>query len=198
VEKTDQNGFTLIEVLISVFVLALGVIGVAGMQLVALRTSQQSSIQSAAAQLATEMADMMRANPGQMKLADSDNPYLNPANVTYNSATDPAPDTPGKMCYSTAENCSSAELAEFDIYEWKNRIRAALPAGRVTICRDSAPWDSATGALNWSCNAAAGGVNTSLVIKIGWQGKNPDGSLVKNTDGEFPPNVAITVEPYIK
>jgi type IV pilus assembly protein PilV len=195
VNKSDQIGFTLIEVLISVFVLALGVIGVAGMQLIALRTSQQSAIQSVAAQLATEMADRMRANPEQMKLGDSDNPYLKPENVIYNSAVDTGPAAPVKMCYTAAKNCSSAELAEFDIYEWKNRIKAALPGGRVAICRDAAPWDSVTGALGWACN---GGSGTAMVIKIGWQGKNPDGSLIRDADGRFPPNVAVMVEPYVK
>ncbi|MFD2273251.1 type IV pilus modification protein PilV [Undibacterium arcticum] len=56
-QNRQQGGFTLIEVLISVFVLALGVIGAAGMQLVAMRTGQQSGAQSLAVQLATEMAD---------------------------------------------------------------------------------------------------------------------------------------------
>lgn len=189
--KSNQIGFTLIEVLISVFVLALGVIGVAGMQLIALRTSQQSAIQSVAAQLATEMADRMRANPEQMKLGDSDNPYLK---VSYNSTTDTDPVAPGKMCYT--EKCSSTELAAFDIYGWKNRVKTALPGGRAAICRDSTPWDNAIGALSWTCNA--GGSNTSMVIKIGWQGKNPDGSLIRDADGRFPPNVAVTVEPYVK
>jgi type IV pilus assembly protein PilV len=195
VNKASQNGFTLIEVLISVFVLALGVIGVAGMQLVALRTSQQSSIQSTAAQLATEMADKMRANPEQMKLGDNLNPYLNEKNVVYNSAVDKDPAAPGKLCY-TAE-CNGAELAAFDIYEWKSRVKAALPGGRVAICRDASPWDSVSSALTWTCSTAGAG-NTSLVIKIGWQGKNPDGSLIKDADGKFPPNVAIAVEPYVK
>jgi type IV pilus assembly protein PilV len=197
VNKAGQSGFTLIEVLISVFVLALGVVGVAGMQLVALRTSQQSSIQSMAAQLATEMADKMRANPEQMKLDDNLNPYLNEKNVVYSAATDPDPEAPSKMCYSPAVNCSSAELAAFDIYEWKSRLKAVLPGGRVAICRDASPWDSVSSALTWACSGVGAG-NTSLVIKIGWQGKNPDGSLIKDADGKFPPNVAIAVEPYVK
>src|SRR5690606_15894095 len=59
--ENGENGFSLIEVLVAVFVLAVGVIGAAGMQLAALRTTQQSSFQTRALHLAAEMADYMRA-----------------------------------------------------------------------------------------------------------------------------------------
>lgn len=187
-----KNGFSLIEVLVSMFVLALGVIGAASMQLAALRTTQQSAFQTAALQLASEMADKMRANDSQMKQSGSANPFLM---VDYKSDTDGEPTAPGKLCY--ADTCDGGELAEFDIYEWKKRIRATLPGGRVLICRDSAPWDSAAKGFTWSC---AGGAESSapLVIKLGWQGKNPDGSLIRDAAKLFPPSVALAVEPYIK
>lgn len=192
--KRKQGGFTLVEVLTSMFVLALGVIGSAGMQLTALRTAQQSAFQTAALQLASEMADKMRANGHQSGL-DELNPFLD---IDYASATDAAP-APGTLCY--AAGCSAEELAKFDIDEWKTRVKAALPGGRVRICRDSNPWDSAAGAFTWGCTPAATGANTAaLVIKIGWQGKgsNPDGSAVKDAGKDFPPGIAVTVASYAK
>ncbi|MEO6353471.1 MAG: type IV pilus modification protein PilV [Burkholderiaceae bacterium] len=188
--KTRQNGFTLIEVLISVFVLALGVIGAGGMQLVAMRTSQQSGLQTVAVQLATEMADNMRQNATAMNQADSNNPYL----FTYNSATDGDPAT-ATMCYTTA--CTSAQLAAADIYEWKTRLKAGLPGGRVVICRDETPWDTSASKLTWACASTIATTNSvPYVVKVGWQGKDVDNDkkLLKNQ----PPSVAITVQPYIK
>jgi len=132
-----QSGFTLIEVLISVLVLALGVIGAAGMQLTALRTTQQSAFQTIALDLASEMAEKMRANTGQMKQLDDLNTFMN---VNYKSGTDGNPSAPDKMCFEEAVNCNAKELAEFDVYEWETRIKAALPSGRVVICRDANPW----------------------------------------------------------
>jgi type IV pilus assembly protein PilV len=192
-EKRQHNGFALIEVLISVFVLALGVIGVAGMQLTALRTTQQSAFQSTALQLASEMADRMRANDKQVKLGGKDNPFLN---VAYPPA-DGKHKAPNKFCYS--DDCSAEELAKFDIYEWEKRVKAALPGGRALICRDATPWDAAKGALTWNCDAGTGD-SASFVIKLGWRGKgkNPDGSLIADESEPFPPSVAITVKPYIK
>ncbi len=187
--ELKQCGFTLIEVLISVFVLAIGVIGSAGMQLTALRTSQQSAFQSAAIALASEIADKMRINDRQLKLADNVNPFLD---IDYQAAKDPIA-TSAVNCY--AANCSAEELAKFDIDEWTARVKTALPGARVRICRDSRPWDSTAGALTWTCTAAAA---NPLVVKIGWQGKgrNPDGNAARDPKNPFPPSMAITVAPY--
>jgi len=190
----QQAGFSLIEVLISIFVLTLGVIGTAGMQLVAMRTSQQSSLQSAAVQLATEMADKMRSNSTQMNQADATNPFL----FSHDSATDAQPDAPAGVCYVGEDECTAAEMAAFDIFEWTMRLRE-LPGGRVAICRDASPWSATDGALAWPCAyGAATANNAPFVIKVGWQGKNPDGSLIRDANRQFPPSIAVTVEPYVR
>jgi type IV pilus assembly protein PilV len=187
--KPGGAGFSLIEVLIAVLVLALGVIGAAGMQLTALRTTQQSTFQTTALELAAEMADKMRANASQMKQAD--NLFLK---VDYQSATGTDPAAPEKLCYSKTASCGADELAKFDIYEWETRVKANLPGGRALICRDSAPWDSDVGALTWTC-AKSSADSTGLVIKIGWQARNPDGSLIRDAAKKFPPSVALSVGP---
>ncbi|CAN5394591.1 type IV pilus modification protein PilV [soil metagenome] len=190
--KSLQAGFSLIEVLISVFVLALGVIGAAGMQLTALRTTQQSGFQTSAVELAAEMADKMRANASQMKLPN--NLFLQ---VNYQSAESAEPAAPGVLCYSAASNCNAEQLAAFEIYEWKKRIKSSLPRGRALICRDARPWDDSARAFTWACSGGAN-ENAPLVIKLGWQEKNPDGSLIKDGAQQFPPSVALAVEPYSK
>jgi len=193
--KLTQSGFTLFEVLVSVFVLALGVIGAAGMQLTALRTTQQSSLQTTALELASEMADKMRANANQMKLSDDLNPFLK---VNYYSVRDGDPAAPATLCFGNA-NCDAQALADFDIYEWKKRIKLALPGGRAMICRDASPWDSAAGAFRWGCGTSLAASNGApMVIKLGWQGKNPDGTLIRGADQQVLPSLAIIVEPYTK
>lgn len=180
----------MIEVLVSILILAIGVIGAAGLQLGAMRATKQSSSQTIALQLASEMADKMRSNDIQMKKSAS--PFLA---VDYKSASEGEPTAPAKMCYATP--CDADELAAFDIYEWKKRVRDALPGGRVLICRDASPWDSSQNAFTWDCDGSAGD-SASYVVKVGWQGKNPDGSLILDATKNFPPSVALTVEPYIQ
>lgn len=191
-DVSRENGFSMIEVLVAILVLAGGVIGAAGMQLNALRTTQQSGLHSSAMQLAVEMADRMRANDSRMKQDDADNPFLS---LHYDVATNGDPIAPAALCYSAA--CNDEQLAAFDIYEWQKRIKTALPGGRAVICRDATPWDEVSNSFKWDCDGATG-KGASLVIKLGWQGKNPDGSLVKNDNKLSAPSVALIVEPYIR
>lgn len=137
--KLNQNGFSLVEVLISIFVLSVGALGAAAMQLSALRTTQQSAFHTIAFQLATEMADRMRANQYQMKQDDDQNPFLK---LNFKSEIEPV--VPDTFCFAVMANCQAVDLAKFDIYEWEKRIKKLLPNGRALICRDSKPWNSTT------------------------------------------------------
>ena len=180
------GGFTLIEVLVAVLVLAIGVVGAAGTQLAALRTRQQSALLSGAVQLASGLADRMRANAGQMRGGDEANPYLQ---TRYDAAADGAPPPANPMCDANA-SCSNAQLALFDIYELKQALHAGFPGGRVVVCRDARPWDAGRGALAWACAGAAG---APVVIKLGWRGKQHDGTAALDGAQEFAPSVAIVV-----
>ncbi len=187
------GGFTIIEVLVSIFVLALGVMGVAGMQLHAMRASHLSGYQTTAVQMAAALADKMRANAVSMRKTGANNPFL----FTYQASDSVSENDGATTCYGAAE-CNAAEMAVFDINEWQQRLNASLPGARAAVCHDSTPvGEGASKHLTWECDASAGGVNAPIVIKIGWEGrgKNPDGS--SNTGGEYPPSVAVTVEPYV-
>ena len=59
-----QKGFTLLEVLVAVLVLAIGLLGLAGLQATSLRVNQSASMRSQATNLAYDMADRIRANRG--------------------------------------------------------------------------------------------------------------------------------------
>jgi type IV pilus assembly protein PilV len=179
------GGFTLLEVLVAVFVLAIGILGAAATQLVALRTRHQSSLMSNGVQLASSLADSMRANLGPMRAGDSGNPYLQ---LHYDAASDGAP-APGPQCLAGA-GCSPLQLADAELYRLKQSLHAAFPGGRVVVCRDSQVWDAARGALRWACGAAR---QAPIVIKIGWRGKQPDGTDAHDGAGEFPPSVAIAM-----
>ena len=174
-------GFTLIEVLVALLVLAVGVLGGASMQLHALRTRHESALLSDALELATTLAERMRANAVQMQQDDAANPYLA---VQYDAVSEAAPLAPGVLCFAPAR-CSSFELASFDVYEFKQQIKTALPGGRAVICRDAQPWNGASNSFNWTCSSAPA---APIVIKLGW--RHPDGA--KGMDGAAP-GVALTV-----
>lgn len=152
------RGFTLIEVLVALCVLAIGALGAAAMQLAALRARHQSSLASDAVQLAGSLADSMRANRAAM--AAGANPYL----MHYNAATDGAPIASGPPCHAGAP-CDALQLAEAEVHQFKQSLRAHYPGGRVVVCRDGAA------ELNWACDDAA---TAPVMIKIGWRGAGAD------------------------
>jgi type IV pilus assembly protein PilV len=182
----SDGGYSLLEVLVAVFVLAVGIVGAAATQLSALRTRHQSSLMSNGVQLASALADSMRANLGPMRAADAANPYLQ---LAYDAATDGPPAPAGAQCLPGAA-CSALQLAEAELYRLKLSLHAGFPGGRVVVCRDDQVWDAGRGALRWACGGAP---PAPIVIKLGWRGKDTDGRDAQDGAGEFAPSIAIAI-----
>ncbi|TWI70209.1 type IV pilus assembly protein PilV [Pseudoduganella lurida] len=170
-------GFTLLEILIAVFVLALGLIGGTAMQLHAMRTRHESALLSSAVRVASSLADRMRANAAQLPA------YLA---IDYDAHAEPSPAPPANLCLATP--CDAAGLASLDAYELKRQVRATFPAGRARVCRDAQMW--AGGSLRWDCS---GEPSAPVVVKVGWRGKRPDGTPDTDAAGSYAPGVAIAV-----
>jgi type IV pilus assembly protein PilV len=115
-----NRGFTLLEVLIALLVLSIGLLGLAALQTVGLRSNQMASMRTLATQAAYDITDRMRANPEG----------LTPGNQFYVIGTgDPAPAI-NPDCDAAA--CSSQELANYDLNKWRGNV-TALPGGLSKI-----------------------------------------------------------------
>jgi type IV pilus assembly protein PilV len=116
VHVNRQSGFGLFEVLITIVIVAIGLLGLAAMQATGLRNNEQGYRASQATVLAYDIADRMRANMGGI------NSYLT-ASMTLDKAQ-----AAGAVdgCKSTA-GCSPAELAQTDLAEWADRLDEVLP-----------------------------------------------------------------------
>lgn len=68
-------GFSLIEVLVAIVLLSFGLLGMVGLQAAALQNNREARLQSAAVDLARELAEMMRGNKDVAALTSA-NPYL--------------------------------------------------------------------------------------------------------------------------
>ena len=183
------SGFSLIEVLISVLVLTVGLIGAAMMQLHAFRTTEQSNFHDTAVTLAMQIADEIRANYIEMNKG-SPNPVFS---IIY-AAPDYIPPTPTN-CYTGS--CQPDQMAQQNLLEWQRRVQAVLPGGRLEICRDSAPVN-ANGDFVW-CGSSAAPASGPIAIKVGWSGKDPGTVSSSPTPPPAtaiaPPQVALFVTP---
>jgi type IV pilus assembly protein PilV len=171
-------GSTLVEVLVAVLVLATGLIGGTAMQLHAMRTRHESALLSASVRIAAGLAERMRANAGQVPAM-----YLG---IDYDAQAGSAPTAPASLCRGTP--CDPAQIARLDIHELQQEVRAALPAGRVRVCRDAQAY--VDGRLRWACS---GGAADPLVVKIGWRARRPDGTPERHGPDGVVPGVAIAV-----
>jgi type IV pilus assembly protein PilV len=160
-------GFTLVEVLVALFVVALGLAGAAAVQATALRSGRDAARLADGVQLAAALVERMRANPAAMGRADADNPYLQ-------FDFDVAGGTPaaGPSCYGD-ETCDADQLAQFDLTETAQAVAARFPGGRMVACRDLPEADPASGLLPWACSGAA---DAPVAIKLGWRDR-PDEAL---------------------
>jgi type IV pilus assembly protein PilV len=140
-----ERGFTLAEVLVAVFVLAVGVIGAAAVQNMAAQTRHMSGQVAAALQLANALAERMAANPAQMALPDADKVYLQEAGEPW-------------VCTSA---CAPAQLAATERDDTAAAAARAFPGGQVRVCRDTPSTP-----LSWECHPSA---NAPLVVKIAWR-----------------------------
>jgi type IV pilus assembly protein PilV len=120
----QQAGFTLLEVLIAITVLAIGLLGLAGLQLITLQTGQVSYQRSQAITLAYEVADRMRAN----RLQAGAKAYAVTALTTPTAAT--------TNCGTAS--CSAAQLATYDVSTWYARVQNLLPSGTASIACSTA------------------------------------------------------------
>lgn len=152
-------GFTLVEVLVALFVVALGIAGAAGLQTLAVRAARDAARLSDGTRLAWSLGERMRANGPVLSRADPENPYLQ-LDYDAGSGAPPAADS----CYADRA-CDPDDLARFDVSDVSTALAASFPGGRMRVCRDAALPD-ATGLPTWDCDGRAG---APVVVKIGWR-----------------------------
>ena len=121
--KHRNRGFTLIEVLVSLVILGLGLMGIAKLMLFSSHANDSAYLRSQATNLAYQILDDMRANNASL--------------VSYSTAFADPP-SPAASCVG-ATACSNSALALFDVYQWKLRLDSsstlpgALPQGQGQI-----------------------------------------------------------------
>lgn len=115
--KTHNRGFTLIEVMIALLIFSVGLMGMAALMVVSVKTNHSAYLRTQASFLAQSMADRMRANMG----------VIPSYNGTYSSAT-----TGTDPCASGVA-CSPANMVVRDRVLWSQQLVASLPNPTATI-----------------------------------------------------------------
>jgi len=128
----------MLEVLVSIVVLSVGALGVAGMQVAALKDGGSASSRHRAASLATGMVNMLRA--------DRTNAVTGSADFVSGLA---------------AGTCTGTATAPVKI--WQNQVACALPSGRGGVALDTYT-KRAIITVQWDDSRGKGGSSTQQFL----------------------------------
>lgn len=137
-----QGGFSMVEVLVSLLVLSLGLLGLAALQSNGMKATHSAHLRSQATLYAHDILDRMRANREAARAGDYD---------LILTATTP-------LCSSSAYN-----LVDCDLAEWRADL-SSLPDGTGAVTYDPAT-QLATVMVQWNDERAGGSTTASLIIQ---------------------------------
>jgi len=157
--RQASTGFSLVEVLVSIAVLSVGLLGSIGMLLTAVHTGKEAATFAAAVNLARDLSEKVRMNPGVAGRNNAANTYL-----VVNWSADSGSGGASGGCAAAAAACDHESLAAWDMDEWKRRVAKALPGARVRVCFDDNPWNASAGEYAWPCSQSG----RNVVVKLGW------------------------------
>ena len=154
-----SRGFTLVEVLVALVVLAIGLLGIAKLMLFSSHANDSAYLRSQATALAYEILDNMRANKAGALAG------------TYDTAAATGPAVPGTLCEGVGACATSTQVALYDVYKWKLRLNAnnglptpgALPNGKGSVTTALiAPQTTVTIVVSWDDTVAQSTINQVL------------------------------------
>ena len=162
--STYQRGIALIESLVAMVVVALGILGILGVQMRTLTDTSTTVRRAQAIRLIEDLGERMKTNPNALGNIGA---YVSAFNVepTVGSCT---------------SGCDSAQLAAYDLAVWKKAIKASLPLGQASVFVPPA-------------ESGAGVQGRQLGVVVAWRENEGEGrktddidnTKVRQTDGTF-------------
>lgn len=114
----QQNGFSLVEVLIALIIMSVGMLGIATLFVQSMQAGRTSMFRHHAVTLAGDVADRIRANPR--------------AGIAYQGMG------ADNGCIATGNDCNELAMAANDIFLWDQQVAESLPNGAITVTFNNA------------------------------------------------------------
>lgn len=125
-KKNKELGATLIEALVSILIMSLGLLGIAGVQLNAIAFQQSSWSTHKVAEVVNDFAERIRSNPtgainGNYVYNNQNYSQIKAATFTTND------------CRLSGSYCSTAAIAGDDIADLVTKAQSILPQGAAQV-----------------------------------------------------------------
>ena len=169
IRHAAMRGFSLIEVMIAVIVIAVGMLGIAKMQALALSTTASSGTRSLVAIEAASLAASMHANrdywvngpPAPVIHVTTSTLGVNSTSVSIDVST--LAGTPSCGITSACTAATTSQIAAYDLQQWGAALAQVVPASVATItCNTSVP-SSCTIQITWQENLTSTNNTTAAV-----------------------------------
>ncbi|MEJ2403882.1 MAG: type IV pilus modification protein PilV [Candidatus Thiodiazotropha sp.] len=118
-----SRGMTIIEVLIAAIVIAVGLLGVAAMQVTALQGSSNAAFRTRSIELASALTDRINAN------RDALNIYADTVADTCDNPPDPICSMAPGGSAGDASDCTPGQMAIYDVWDIACKVEKELPPG---------------------------------------------------------------------
>lgn len=160
----------MVEVLVTVFVLTIGLLGIASLQFVGTFANSDALNRSQAVLITQQLAERLRANSNMSTVSDGlvvDDTYFDESIYNFNNLSCQVADTPEFDCFCLSlpeiipdcheEQCSSSEFALFDSYEMSCASESSNPNMELALsCNDNDILDD---------EACSAGSKLSIILK---------------------------------
>lgn len=176
-----QSGMTLIEVLIAMFVLAIGVLALLAVQLRTVSNVRESENQTTVAQITQNLIEGMLINPTLSEETDTTGEKTSRYKKSYDayltSGSEQLKDS--KQTAKFEAKMRKDQLAQAQITQFKADLEKALPEAKIysTICKDSS---GAEPTYNNGFQANCDGKGDTTIVKVLWLQDVEDENDTKN------------------
>jgi type IV pilus assembly protein PilV len=136
-----QRGVSMIESLVALLVLALGILGLAGVQTRILVDTRTANHRAVAMGLIQDISNRMLLNRAET-LSGSYNTEWNATVAVHNCLA----------ANTTAAPCTSAQMRQSDLNQWLANVRSTLPGGDARIFTSTTDPRQIGIAIAWSAN----------------------------------------------
>ena len=176
-----QSGMTLIEVLIAMFVLAIGVLALLAVQLRTVSNVRESENQTTVAQITQNLIEGMLINPTLSEetdtAGDKTSRYKKSYDAYITSSSEQLKDS--NQTNEFKEKITKTQLAQAQIAQFKADLAKALPEAQVfsTICKDSS---GAEPTYEKGFNAKCDGKGDTTIVKVLWLQDVEEENTAKN------------------
>ncbi|MFA7552721.1 MAG: type IV pilus modification protein PilV [Spongiibacteraceae bacterium] len=180
--KHTQQGMTLIEVIVTMFIMAVGLLGLSGLQATSVKGGLDTAKRSQVTWLVTELVERMRANPDGL---------INYAQTINASQCSTIPTSCSSV--TSANACSANQIATFDVWD----VFCGQPStdGELTGSPASLNLTSIDiSCVDGTCNDA----NDNYTVTIAWTSTATNSSQILTAENraiQEPQSLSMTVRP---